>query len=58
MAIELIFSCHDQSSRKYGTRLGSNSGPLDLRSDTYLQPDMLQTVLRSPLISKLMSKQA
>ena len=31
----------DQSPRKYGTGPGSNSRPLDLKSDVYLQSDML-----------------
>ena len=44
MDVEII---HDQSLGKYGTRPGPNSQPLDLQSDTYLQSDMLPTVLRS-----------
>ena len=44
---------HDQSPRKYGTRAGSNSLPLDLQSDTYLQPDTLPTALRGPGINSL-----
>ena len=34
---------HDQSSRKYGTRLGSSSWPLDLQPDSHLLPDTLPT---------------
>ena len=37
---------HDQSPRKYGTVLGSNSGPLDLPSD------MLLTALRGLVIHR------
>ena len=33
MTVELF---HDQSPRKYGTGLGSNSRPLDLQSDSHL----------------------
>ena len=32
---------------------GSNSRPLDLQSDTYLQPDTLPTALRGPGINSL-----
>ena len=32
----------------YGTGPGSNSRPLDLQSDTYLQSDTLSTALRGP----------
>ena len=31
----------DQSPQKYGTGPGLNVQPLDLQSDTYLQPDTL-----------------
>ena len=40
MTIEIF---HDQSVRKYGNKLGSNSRPLDL------QPDLLPTALRCPV---------
>ena len=45
MTLEII---HDQTQLKYGTGPGSNSRPLDLQSDTNLQPDMLPTALRCP----------
>ena len=42
---------YDQSPRKYGTGPGSNSGPLDLQSDSHLLPDTLPTVLRGPALA-------
>ena len=41
----------DQPAQKYGHRLESNSQPLDLQSDTYLQPDKLTTGQRGPVFS-------
>ena len=41
-----------KSPRKYGTRPETNSQHLDLQSDTYLQPDTVDTLpsaLRGPL---------
>ena len=46
MTVELF---HDPSPRKYGTGPESNSGHLDLQSDSHLLPDTLPTVLRGPV---------
>ena len=35
--------------QKYGIRPGSNSRPLDLQSNTFLQSDILSTALHSPV---------
>ena len=40
---------HNQSPRKYGTRPGSKSRPLDLQSDLHLLPDTLPTALCGPV---------
>ena len=50
MTVELF---HDQSSQKYGTRPRLNSGPLDLQSDSYLEPGKLPTALRGPVIQQM-----
>ena len=41
------------SPRKYGTRPGLNSRPLDLQSDSHLLPDTLPTALRELSVSVL-----
>ena len=38
-----------RETSKYGTGLGSNLRPLYMESNTYLQPDTLQTALRGPI---------
>ena len=47
---------HDQSPRKYGTGLGSNSPSLDLQSVTHLQSDALPNALRGSVNSCLINK--
>ena len=41
----------------YGTKLGSNSRPLDLQSDSHLLPDTLQTALRGLVNCRLLQNE-
>ena len=50
----VVFPDHTHCfSLKYGIVPVSNSCPLDLQSETYLQPDTLPTVLCSTILSSL-----